>query len=56
MCCFTDRRDWPVWEKNSMRQKMEAVIREFAAAGIRAYCAGGAVGFNTLIEQMVPEL
>lgn len=39
-----------------MRQKLEAVPREFAAAGIRIYCAGDAVGFNTPAEQMVPEL
>lgn len=56
VCCFTGHRNLPEWEKNSMRQKLEAVTREFAAAGIRTYCAGGAVGFDTLAEQVVLEL
>ena len=56
VCCFTGHRNLPEWEKNSVRQKLEAVTREFAAAGIRTYCAGGAVGFDTLAEQVVLEL
>lgn len=56
VCCFTGHRNLPQWEENSMRQKLQAVIREFAIAGIRTYCAGGAMGFDTLAEQVVLEL
>ena len=33
VCCFTGHRNLPQWEENSMRQKLQAVIREFAIAG-----------------------
>ena len=56
VCCFTGHRNLPQREENSMRQKLQAVIREFAIAGIRTYCAGGAMGFDTLAEQVVLEL
>lgn len=55
-CCFTGQRDSPSEILPALAAKIEAVVLELIADGIRYFYAGGALGFDTLAAETVLRL
>lgn len=55
-CCFTGHRDIPPEILPALAAKLEAVVLELIADGIRYFYAGGALGFDTLAAETVLRL
>lgn len=51
--CFTGHRHIPAAALPAVRRQLDQEIARYAAAGIRQFCAGGALGFDTLAAQAV---
>lgn len=55
-CCFTGHRDIPSEILLALAAKVETVVLELIADGIRYFYAGGALGFDTLAAETVLRL
>ena len=55
-CCFTGHRKIPPEERAGITDRLERVIVSLYQQGIRAYEAGGALGFDALAAQTVIRL
>ncbi|WP_125114911.1 SLOG family protein [Agathobaculum sp. Marseille-P7918] len=55
-CCFTGHRDIPPEILPTLAAKLEAIVLELIADGIRYFYAGGALGFDTLAAETVLQL
>lgn len=55
-CCFTGHREIPPEERAGITDRLERVIVNLYQQGIRAYEAGGALGYDTLAAQAVLRL
>lgn len=55
-CCFTGHRDIPPKILSALTAKLEAIVLELIADGIRYFYAGGALGFDTLAAETVLRL
>lgn len=55
-CCFTGHRDIPPEILPTLAAKLEAIVLELIADGIRYFYAGGALGFDTLAAETVLRL
>ena len=55
-CCFTGHRDIPPEILPALAAKLEAVVLELIADGIRYFYAGGALGFDTVAAETVLRL
>ena len=55
-CCFTGHRNIPPEILPALAAKLEAVVLELIANGIRYFYAGGALGFDTLAAETVLQL
>ena len=55
-CCFTGHRKIPPEERAGITDRLERVIVSLYQQGIRAYEAGGALGFDALAAQTVLHL
>lgn len=55
-CCFTGHRQLPTEARTEINDRLERVILSLYQQGIRAYEAGGALGFDTLAAQIVLRL
>lgn len=54
-CCFTGHRELPA-DRAGICRRLEEQIRFLIDRGITNYCAGGALGFDTLAAQTVLKL
>ena len=54
--CFTGHRKIPVLKSISLKRKLKKTIEQRIAEGFCCFCAGGALGFDTLAAQTVLEL
>lgn len=52
-CCFTGHRDIPMGQHHIIMWRLETEIEKRIAMGYRIFCAGGALGFDTMAEQAV---
>ena len=55
-CCFTGHRDLPSNQYQNIFQKTKETIESFINKGYRFFCAGGALGFDTLAALAVLQL
>lgn len=55
-CCFTGHRDIPPEILPALAAKLEVLVLELIADGIRYFYAGGALGFDTLAAETVLRL
>lgn len=55
-CCFTGHRDLPEGERGKTADKLEQTIIGLIGKGICFYCAGGAIGFDTIAAMTVLKL
>lgn len=55
-CCFTGHREIPPGERAGITDRLERVIVSLYQQGIRAYEAGGALGYDTLAAKTVIRL
>lgn len=52
-CCFTGHRKLQSGRKGEIVRKLEASVAALIEEGYRFFCAGGALGFDTLAAQTV---
>ena len=52
-CCFTGHREIPQSHLPALQKKLEETIRELVSQGFTRFEAGGALGFDTLAENIV---
>lgn len=52
-CCFTGHRELPGDEIDTIKKLLDVNIRHLIKQGITNYCAGGALGFDTLAAKTV---
>lgn len=55
-CCFTGHRDIPTAHREQLNTLLEKRIEQAIADGYSIFCAGGAVGFDTMSRQAVLKL
>lgn len=55
-CCFTGHRQIPSDKKTVIRNLLQAVIENAIQNGYRFFCAGGALGFDTMAAQTILKL
>lgn len=62
-CCFTGHRMIDEADINAISQKVEVQMEQLMLLGVRQFCAGGALGFDTLcaknvlkIKKKVPDI
>lgn len=55
-CCFTGHRELPISEIPAIKTRLRAVVMELIERGVCFFGAGGALGFDTLVAQIVLEL
>ena len=55
-CCFTGHRKIPPEQYKNIVERLENEIIKLISAGVRYFCAGGALGFDTLAALTVLEL
>ncbi len=55
-CCFTGHRKIPFSELDCINQNLEATLIRLIENGITDFCAGGALGFDTLAAKQVLNL
>ena len=53
VCCFTGHRALPEAELRSLWELLVRTLRALADGGVREFCAGGALGFDTLAAEAV---
>ncbi|MCL2811703.1 MAG: DUF1273 domain-containing protein [Clostridia bacterium] len=54
--CFTGHRNIPVNEYAAIQKRLEWVLNHFIDQGVRYFCAGGALGFDTMAAFSVLKL
>lgn len=52
-CCFTGHRDIPSAILPILSTELNPVLEQLIGQGICSFCAGGALGFDTLAAEMV---
>lgn len=55
-CCFTGHREIPSEQREAIAQRLNTEIMKLIEQGYRYFGAGGALGFDTLAENVVLEL
>ena len=55
-CCFTGHRSIPEKDKLNIMIKLERAVKSLVAEGCTVFCAGGALGFDTLAAECVLEV
>lgn len=55
-CCFTGHRVLPMEGRERIRERLEAAITGLIQRGYHIFCAGGALGFDTMAAQTVLRL
>lgn len=55
-CCFTGHRKIPLSELDCIKQRLEATLVGLIEKGFTHFCAGGALGFDTLAAKQVLSL
>lgn len=55
-CCFTGHRKIPASELDHIKQSLNKALTSLIEKGITCFCAGGALGFDTLAAQTVLSL
>ena len=55
-CCFTGHRDIGTFEKIKIVRRAETIIRELYSKGVRYFGVGGAIGFDTIMAQLLFKL
>jgi hypothetical protein len=55
-CCFTGHRKLPPGQSEKIAGRLKTVLIHLIEVGFRDFCAGGALGFDTLAAQTVLEL
>lgn len=55
-CCFTGHRIIPQNERKALAERLEERVRQLAGEGIYRFCAGGALGFDTMAALTVLRL
>ena len=53
VCCFTGHRALPEAELRPLWELLVRTLRALADGGVREFCAGGALGFDTLAAEAV---
>ena len=51
--CFTGHREIPAQEQSHIVQNTARIVRELYARGYRTFCAGGALGFDTIAARVI---
>ena len=54
--CFTGHREIPYAEQKNIQKQTLDAVEDLYAHGFRIFCAGGALGFDTLAAQVVLSL
>ena len=52
-CCFTGHREIPTRDFATIQKLLEAEIIHLVNQGVLDFCAGGALGFDTMAAQTV---
>lgn len=52
-CCFTGHRNIPPEQYAAIAERLRTAVIDLIEAGICRFCAGGALGFDTLAAQTV---
>ena len=52
-CCFTGHRDIPVDQLQMVMANTETKVRELISQGYRYFGVGGAVGYDTIVAEML---
>lgn len=55
-CCFTGHRFIPANQYQSIVKETEKAVEELIAQGYLFFCAGGALGFDTIAEKIILNL
>lgn len=55
-CCFTGHREIDVADRETLKEKLTAAVREHIGRGYRYFGVGGALGFDTLAATVVLSL
>lgn len=55
-CCFTGHRYIPYVQRSALQKRLATELRALIVAGVTAFYAGGALGFDTLAAQTVLSL
>ena len=55
-CCFTGHRDIPKEERAQIYQRAKRIIRQLYNRGVRYFGVGGAIGFDSMMAQLLMEL
>lgn len=55
-CCFTGHRDIPERDRVQICQRAERIIRQLYSRGVRYFGVGGAIGFDTMMAQLLIKL
>ena len=55
-CCFTGHRNIPEEARGELEARLDKAVRDLAGEGISRFCAGGALGFDTMAAQTVLRL
>jgi len=55
-CCFTGHRNIPANEYAAIQKRLEWVLNHLVHQGVRFFCAGGALGFDTMAAFAVLKL
>ena len=53
VCCFTGHRRLPAAKIDGIKRRAEERIRTLYADGVRVFCVGGAMGFDTIIAELL---
>ena len=52
-CCFTGHRDIPTDRLQMVMTGTEAKVRELISQGYRYFGVGGAIGYDTIVAEML---
>ena len=52
-CCFTGHRDIPTDQLQMVMANTEAKVRELISRGYRYFGVGGAIGYDTIVAEML---
>ena len=55
-CCFTGHRNLPKEHLSDIREQTTMVIREIASNGVCFFGVGGAIGYDTLVAEVLFQL
>lgn len=52
-CCFTGHRDIPRSARQELERRLDDAVRALISQGYTVFCAGGAMGFDTMAARAV---